>query len=278
MTYTGIATRFWGLHKESVFTHTEIALFLFILNEWHIRRKPGWMDIETRYLEIAVPISRKSLAFARENLRNRGLLDYEPGTGRGSARYTLCVSDSVSSVNTKGNTKETQNRVCVPNSVSQGNTNSNTKSFVLPEETQSKRKVSPTPPLKENNIYNINNNDNNARTHACIGISAMETYTPSETVEKLKSSWEWMESMQRTLRLTETELREALGRYPDHCTSLGETRKTMQEAKRHIYNWLLRQRQSTQTYRYETKREDRFSERRGTDPSANSAEDYSATF
>lgn len=102
MTYTEIATRFWRLHRESAFTHTETTLFLFLLNEWHIRRKRGWMDMETRFLEIAVPISRKSLVFARENLRNRGLLDYEPGIGRGSAKYTLCVSNSVSSVNTKG--------------------------------------------------------------------------------------------------------------------------------------------------------------------------------
>ncbi len=278
MTYTEIATRFWRLHRESAFTHTETTLFLFLLNEWHIRRKRGWMDMETRFLEIAVPISRKSLVFARENLRNRGLLDYEPGIGRGSAKYTLCVSNSVSSVNTKGNTKETQNSVCVPDNVSQGNTNSNTKSFVLPEETQSKRKVSPTPPLKEN-IYSTPTSLNSVNDNDRV-LNGIELFGIPEIIAKLKESWEWKESMMRTFGLTEEELLSCLDGYPDHCTNLGETRKTVNEAKRHITNWLRKQQQSRQllTTRNETRREDRFSERRGTDPSANRAEDYTSTF
>lgn len=84
----------------------------------------------------------------------------------------------------------------------------------------------------------------------------------------------WQESMLRTLRLTEAELSDAIERYPDHCRAIGEPRKTLKEAKYHIANWLRRQKYSSHQTSYDTKREDRFSERRGTDPSANRAEDY----
>lgn len=276
MGYKEITARFWRLHKEEAFKHVDIALFMFLLNEWLTRKRPDWFDIGTRYLEIAVPISRKSLVFSREKLRQKGLIDYEPAAGSGTAKYSVCVSDCVSHRNTtvsQINTKETQNGICVPDSVSVRNTNE----FVFPSETQIKRKVSPTPPLKEkyNNIL-INNNDNNARARERFG--AMELLDIAEIVERLRQSPEWMESMCRMLHIGERDLLSLLDSYPDHCTNLGETRKTLQDAKRHVYNWLLKQQSRQLTQKNETKREDRFSERRGTDPSANRAEDYTSTF
>lgn len=277
MRFQEITARFWRLHKEEAFKHVDIALFMFLLNEWAARKKPDWFDIGTRYLEISVPISRKSLVFSREKLRQKGLIDYEPAAGSGTAKYSVCVSDCASHRNSSVsqiNTKETQNGICVPDSVSVRNTNE----FVFPSETQIKRKVSPTPPLKENNNnYLINNNDNNS---ACARerFGAMELLDIGEIVRRLKQSCEWTESMRRTLHLDERELAALLDAYPDHCTNLGETRKTLQDAKRHVYNWLLKQKsRQLQTMQNETKREDRFSERRGTAPSANSAEDYAAS-
>lgn len=280
MTLHEMTARFWRLHKEEAFKHVDIALFMFLLNEWQLRKKPEWLDMGTRYLEISVPISRKSLVFSRESLRRRGLIDYEPGAGSGAARYSVCVSNCVSHGNSSVsqiNTKETQNGICVPDSVSVRNTNK----FVLPEETQIKRNVPPTPPYKENiystptSLNNVNDNNNGSPVH-----SGMDIYGISEIVARLKTSREWKESMQRSFGLTEEELSSCLDGYPDHCTNLGETRKTVNEAKRHITNWLRKQQQSRQlfTTRNETKREDRFSERRGTDPSANRAEDYTSTF
>lgn len=109
------------------------------------------------------------------------------------------------------------------------------------------------------------------------------SYTPSQTldfqaiVETLRADTSWRESIQRTIGLTEMQIDKALERYPDHCITQGEPRKTLKDAKYHIANWLRRQKYSTPYTQYETKRQDRFSERRGTDPSANRPEDYTAT-
>ncbi len=279
MNYTDVITNFWNHHKEIAFQHIDVVLFLFLAHEWDLRNQPEWFGIETRYLEIAVPISRKSLVFSRERLRERGLIDYEAKGGRGTTLYSVCVS----SVNTTGNTNDPQSEFCVSDSVSLRNTNS----FVLPEETlretqtetQKKKPFPPYPPIKKN-IYStptsLNNvNDNNDRFPAGV-----EMFDLGEIVAKLKCSTEWKESMMRTFHLSETALFKQLDSYPDHCTTLGETRKTINEAKRHFTNWLRKLQESRQLLQStnETKREDRFSERRGTDPAANRAEDYTATF
>lgn len=277
--YSAVISHYWECHKREAFQHIDTALYLFLANEWNLREQPEWFGIETRYLEIAVPISRKSLVFSRERLRARGLIDYEAKGGRGTTMYSICVSSG----NTNGNT----NDFCV----SQENTIGNTNQLVFPEETlletqtgtQKKKPFPPYPPIKKNiystptslNSVNDNFNDNDLRVPA-----GMEIFGIEEIVAKLKESVEWRESMMRTFGISDTELNRGLDLYPDHCTTLGETRKTMNEAKRHFTNWLRKLQQSRQLLQLtnETKREDRFSERRGTDPAANRAEDYSSTF
>lgn len=109
------------------------------------------------------------------------------------------------------------------------------------------------------------------------------SYIPAHTldfqviVDTLRNDTSWRESIQRNIGLTEAQIDDALERYPDHCITQGETKKTLKEAKYHIANWLRRQKYSIADSRYETKQQDRFSERRGTDPTANRPEDYSAT-
>lgn len=265
MTYTDIITNFWNSHKEIAFQHIDVVLFLFLANEWHLRGQPEWFGVETRYLEIAVPISRKSLVFSRERLKVRGLIDYEIKGGRGTTVYSICVSQ----INTIGNTNQ----------------------FVFPKETlletqtetQKKEILPPYPPIKKN-IYStptsLNSDNDNFNDNDLKVPSGMAMFSIGEIVAKLKKSIEWKESMMRTFDIGEAELFEKLDCYPDHCTTLGETRKTINEAKRHFTNWLRKLQQSRQLSQFtnETKREDRFSERRGTDPAANRAEDYTSTF
>lgn len=274
MSYVEAVARFWECHKRESFQHIDTVLYLFLAHEWDLRGQPEWFGIETRYLEIAVPISRKSLVFSRERLRARGLINYVTKGGRGTTMYSVSVSHG----NTTGNT----NDFCV----SQINTIGNTNQFVFPDETlletqtetQKKKPSPPYPPIKKNNstptsLNSVNNNDLRVPP-------GMELFSIGEIVAKLKESGEWRESMMRTFGIGETELDSWLDLYPDHCTTLGETRKTMNEAKRHFTNWLRKLQQSRQLSQFtnETKREDRFSERRGTDPAANRAEDYTSTF
>lgn len=286
--YLKALERFWEKHKRVAFSHVETALGLFLLNEWQVRGFPAWFAVETRFLEVAVPIARKTLVLSRETLRNRGILEFEARGGRSATVYHICKADKtedfcVSLSNTNGNTNQT----CVSLGNTNSYTNDNTNPFVLPRETllgtqtttQKKKPSPPYPPIKKN-IYstptslNSDNNDND------IFPPGMEIFSIGEIVVKLKDSTEWKESMMRTFGIGEAELLERLDRYPDHCTTLGETRKTMNEAKRHFTNWLRKLQQSRQLspITNETKREDRFSERRGTDPAANRAEDYTSTF
>ena len=88
--YSAVISHYWECPKREAFQHIDTALYLFLANEWNLREQPEWFGIETRYLEIAVPISRKSLVFSRERLRARGLIDYEAKGGR-VQRCTLFV-------------------------------------------------------------------------------------------------------------------------------------------------------------------------------------------
>lgn len=276
MNYTDVITNFWSLHKEIAFQHIDVVLFLFLANEWNLRKRPEWFGVQTHYIEIAIPMSRKSLIFSRERLRERGLINYETRGGRGTTQYSICVSLG----NTTRNTKETQKEFSVSNSVSMRNTNQLVLHEETLRETQTKEKIPPYPPIKEN-IYSTPTSLNIINDHIHDKIPpGLDMYDMNEAVDRLKKSIEWKESMLRTFGISENELLEYLNRYPDHCTTIGETRKTLNEAKRHFTNWLRKLQKSRQLSHItnETKREDRFSERRGTDPKANRAEDYTASF
>lgn len=105
-----IINQFWETHLQEPLPKADVVLFFFLLYEWEKRERPEWFSVESRRLEIAVPISRKTLMFSREQLRQKGLIDYKLKGGSGTTQYSICVTHSVSLRNTNGVVlhKETQ--------------------------------------------------------------------------------------------------------------------------------------------------------------------------
>ena len=130
MNYYDLSKNFWNLYRDKTFGHVDTAMYFYLLNECNIRRWLNPFELQTRNLELMFGISRKTIVEARNRLKQRGVIEFIEGKGRGAAIYKIigldvtnetlekefCVSNSVSVCvsstkhkgNTKGNTKVTQ--------------------------------------------------------------------------------------------------------------------------------------------------------------------------
>lgn len=128
------------------------------------------------------------------------------------------------------------------------------------ERQTSKENTSPTPPLKENNIYS--SSSSNARAHE------------ENFIEILKSDRQWGEviAMRFSLGTLDT-LDSWIDKFALDLQCRGVTHKDLQDAKRHFNDWLRIQIKSQNETKYNTTDRRRFAE-----ITATSAEDYSTTF
>lgn len=60
----------------------------------------------------------------------------------------------------------------------------------------------------------------------------------NEVVEQLKNEGTWSEAVCMQFHITPLVLADRLDEYCTHCITIGETEKTVKEAKRHFANWL----------------------------------------
>lgn len=160
MNYYDLSRNFWNQYRDKAFGHVDTAVYFYLLNECNIRRWLNPFELQTRNLEIMLGISRKTIGEARTRLKERGVIDFKEGKGRGATIYKIegldtnnetlkdvfCVSSCVSS--------------CVsPTKHKKGGCVSSTKhkkNVVLPSsfphETQKETQTQNTPIYIEDNI------------------------------------------------------------------------------------------------------------------------------
>ena len=133
MTYIELMNRFWEANQKQKFSDVETIIYFFLLNECNLRRWQNPFELQTRYIEISLGYSRKTIGAARKNLKERGFLDLVDASGRGATAYLIngskvtnealferfCVSGCVS----PGKHKVEKNTVCVSSEKHKSNKN-----------------------------------------------------------------------------------------------------------------------------------------------------------
>ena len=119
MTLIDYFNQFWKEDEEKHFTQAETRLYTYLLYLWNSTGRKEWFECKTSMIEHYADINPMTITRCRKSLKDRGLINFKQGSTKGKYPYysLLDVKDNV-----KDNVKEP------------------------------KEKVSPTPPLKENNI------------------------------------------------------------------------------------------------------------------------------
>lgn len=144
MTYIDLINRFWESYRAKKFSDIETTVYFYLLNECNIRRWLNPFELQTRNVEACIGVSRKTIGEVRNQLKQRGLIDFQNGKGRGPTMYLLIGADvtnellsetfCVSPTKHKGNTRVTQGK-------HKGNTNAN--STLYNKDIRHKEDISP---------------------------------------------------------------------------------------------------------------------------------------
>lgn len=139
MNPTDYITLFWAEDEKHPFSANETRLYFYLLNRWVKQADGKAFELSTHQLEVALMLPKMTISRCRDKLSQRGLIQYVKGDRKvKNPCYFLC-----------GVTNDVTNSVT--------NTLPKCDQYV----TNPKEKVSPTPPLKENNIYNNKENSSN---------------------------------------------------------------------------------------------------------------------
>lgn len=283
MNYYDLSRNFWNLNRDKAFGHVDTAMYFFLLNECNIRRWLNPFELQTRNLEIMLGISRKTIVEARNRLKQRGVVDFIEGKGRGATTYkiegldvtnetlaelfcvTFCVTPAKHKGNTKGNTKVTQKETQAENAPCNNKdirhkTKDDTTSddAVRPSEQQlqgtldfgrekktRKPKSPPEPPTLEQVMRHFL--DNNADTRLLDWESSARLFYDTFNADG------WINKYGRRITNWESQAN----------------------------NWIFYREEEEKKQKKridETKQGDRFSERRGTEPDAQSRKGFKGTF
>lgn len=303
MTYIELLNSFWDSTRFNPCSSNEATLYLYLLHQCNIRRWINPFEFKTRDLERALKISRATISAARDGLKEHGLIDYVKGAGSGSAVFfirgakvtneELMGKFCVQSLNTKLNTTvqplnnsvqplNTTENICVQplnSSVQQsGNIlNTNQKHTLLNK--RNKTDISPVGDSPRAPVVHslFEEEENKAKKSKTPPRPKMPEPSPP-TFDEVKA---YFLSQRADERLENWE-REAEVFF-NHFSSLGW--KTSSGAK--ITHWdsranlwiLEHEPKKTEKPIYnETGKSDRFSERRGSEPSSKTRKGFKGTF
>ena len=196
MTLIDYFNQFWREFKKKQFSPNESLLYSYLLNVWNTTGRKEQFECNTKEIEIILGMNKTTLTRCRENLRKRGLIQYNKGDGKiKSPYYFLCnVTDNV-----------TDN-------------------------------VTTHRDIEFNNI----SSSAHARTHV-LGLEELK--------KELLGANIWIEEVQRSLlrnykvALHTDEIKEKIEGFFLHLSSIGTDVKTIEDAKRHFVNWILKQKE-----------------------------------
>lgn len=133
MTIINYFNQFWREDDIKPFSPSETRLYFFLLHAWNKSGREDWFECKTKALEDSLGMNKMTLTRCREKLQRRNLIKYIRGDRKSkNPYYFLCD---------------------VTNNVTNDVTN---------DVTNSKRKNSPTPPIKENNYSELREKENNS--------------------------------------------------------------------------------------------------------------------
>lgn len=91
-----LISSFWRENEYEPFSTAEIALYFFLIDRANSRRWQMPFKCPTSVISTAIKVTRQTVVNAREALRERNLITYSKGTGKGShPMYSLVLTDSL---------------------------------------------------------------------------------------------------------------------------------------------------------------------------------------
>lgn len=266
-------------------------MYFYLLHQCDIRRWINPFELETRDLELMLGITRKYIMSARNNLKQRGLIDFIKGRGSGKSIYLICgaeVTDEklcekfcVSIGNAIGN--------AIGNTI--GNTNGNTNvkierhssyinniynSSIVESSVASATRGAPQRASKKVEKSLFAEEEKKAANRKSPP-RAKPSFTPP-TLDEVK---EYFLSHDADKRLENWE--ECAQRFYDYFNAVDWIDKNGRRITRwdsRANSWIIddEKREKENIAKNEIKQQDRFSERRGTEPTAKSRKGFKGTF
>lgn len=89
MTYIDYIRNFWMQQSFYLFTPTEIALYFYLLESANVRKWPDTFTCINRKIEIDLGVSYKTLAAAKNRLRQTELIDFKSKNGSKTTTFSL---------------------------------------------------------------------------------------------------------------------------------------------------------------------------------------------
>lgn len=92
----GLISSFWRENEYEPFSTAEIALYFFLIDRANTRRWQMPFKCPTSVISTAIQVTRQTVVNARESLRERNIITYSKGTGKGShPMYSLVLTDGL---------------------------------------------------------------------------------------------------------------------------------------------------------------------------------------
>lgn len=282
MTYIELINSFWDSTRFNPCSSNEAIMYFYLLHQCNIRRWINPFEFKTRNLELMLGLSRTTISAIRNKLKQRGLIDFAGGVGSGKAVYLICGAKITDKVLAK--------KVCVHFADTMVDTtldtmintmlDTNANSTLYIEEKRNKTKdISPigdrkrgTPPVQESLFAEVEKKAK--RTKSKTGKA------PPPPFPTLEEVMEYFLRQDADKRLENWE--ESARNFYDNFTAVDWRDKFNRRITRwdsRANKWILDDelRQKERSKPNEDKQDNRFSERRGTEPETKSRKGFKGT-
>lgn len=207
--------RFWRENEYEPFSTAEIALYFFLINRANSRRWQMPFKCPTSVISTAIQVTRQTVINARESLRERNLITYSKGTGKGShPMYSLvltdglteCLSDELTGTLQDGST------VCLSDSLTPYN-------------------------IEDRNIKDKNNSSNKTGDVKILNLEELELLLVND------ESWlnEIITILSPSRQIELPELKSYLGNFFRYLRCQGTKGREEDDCRRYFVNWIKKQ-------------------------------------
>lgn len=216
MNYIELINHFWRMHRLREFSAHEAFLYFALLNECNLRNWQNPFACTTKSLCAATGMTEKTIASNRNKLKERGLIDFDPGRhNRAVPTYTLTCGNDCG--NKYGN--------------EYGNKYGNEESNIIKTETETKD----LPPVREKAEREKEGVERGTEK------GGTETTLPAlhRCREALEADAPWLERLAALHCRGDTDgLRRLMDRFFTRLEAEGVTRKSPDDARSHFARWL----------------------------------------
>lgn len=211
--------RFWRENEYEPFSTAAIALYFFLIDRANSRRWQMPFKCPNSVISTSINVTRQTVVNARETLRERKLITYSKGTGKGShPMYSLVLADSLTDNMTEY--------------LSDG----------LPEPLQDSKTEDLSDSLTPYNIKDRNIKD---KKYSSNNIGDVKILSLEELERLLVNDEPWLNEILSLLspscQIDLPNLKAYVGNFFRHLNCQGYKDREEKDCRRHFVNWIKKQ-------------------------------------